>query len=253
MVIRDKYKGGVTNQTKAVLKHLKGKFRAGCMVAWPMLYCSTVLALADGSFNSDEYDEIKKAQRLSGGAGLIRMFMSLPLQQASSAISRGISTLVDMKSTLLLSGNGVIPPYIEDSAKGALKRKQLMDFTERIQQAATRGNNPFVTAERKIVPGLDTNPDLATVITIDASELKATFAKKIRGKPIATLRKMFYPQFKGCPPKGATGSSRYWSIASNFTKFIKTNEFFKRLQIKLDDEAKILLKGLLEMFEDEVF
>jgi hypothetical protein len=128
-----------------------------------------------------------------------------------------------------------------------------MGFTESLQQAATRPGNPFVASEKKMVPGLDANPELATVITIDASELKATFAEKIRGKPLATLRKIFYPQFKGRPPKGASGSSRYWSVASNFTKFVKTNEFFKRLQIKLDDEAKFLLKGLLEMFEDQVF
>jgi len=165
--------------------------------AWPMLYASLLCARADGKIDEKQFslEDQVEAQRLSGGADIVRIFMSLPLRQTRQCMNRVTTALSDKKflKPLRSWGGGNIPNFVQIEVQKNLKVKMKRKFTDDLAEIF-RENDPFFNALG--LTDADDDEDAHLDLKDDAfdlTELKNDFAEKVdnlRGNEAENLKKV---------------------------------------------------------------
>jgi len=177
--------------------------------AWPMLYASLLCARADGKIDENQFslEDQVEAQRLSGGADIVRIFMSLPLRQARQCMNRVTTALSDDKKFLkpLRSwGGGNIPNFVQNEVQKNLKVKMKRQFTDDLAEIFRENENPFFKALG--LTDADGDEDAHLDLKDDAfdlTELKNDFAELVdelqgnEAKKLKKVRAVFFGRHEG--------------------------------------------------------
>ena len=222
----------------ALKRLLFSGFSTSYACAWPMLYASVFCARAHGKIDEEEFslENQNKAQRLSGGADVIRIFMSLPLRQARQCMNRVTTALNDKKilQPLRSWSDSKIPNFVQLEVKKNLKARMKKKFTDDLAETFREPGNPFIIAESLTDADDDGHSHMDFQDdAFDLEQLKEDFAAKIdvlTGKNEADkLQKMRAVFLKS---NGGRYRGLGFSVQHYFRKAIISNTAFQGKHVK---------------------